>query len=637
MAGSVPPCFSELRMVLIRPDRCGLTVANTIFGKEIFEPGNITLKCENENREVNGRKVCLVKSPVWLRGYFLCDTPNIVKDELVLSVAQCPPGPHAFIIQIEANLPFTNLCRRSLQHHLELLGENVWNHTLVLFTNLDCQDNYTVEQHIESEGEPLRWLLNKCANRYHVFDSVQNIDQVEQMFKKVEEMVKENSGRHFEIDSALLSCTEQRRNEVDRKAKERHLRLQEERKQLKRQEELRIIMLGWVIAGKSITGNIILNMDEFGKEGHTTKSVKHCGELEEYRITMVDTPGWWKLLGAEFTSDSVKAEILEGVSMCSPYPHAFLLMIPADTSFTEEQKKVVQDNMKLLGEQVWSHTIVVFTNGKWLGDYTIEHHIESEGEALEWLIEKCGNRYHIFDRDVKDINNVPKLVRTIEEMVSKNNPYEASRETLSPLENRVSTAVQKEDEPLLKMVEVLYSEWDWKASEWFVIEQQLLLASGLLPISPGNQSMNEPLHFSNKRKVSKSVKQEEKIETLLGKYFGIGKESLSELMEKTLKNFDKDNQESLGVDSVDSGMTELKPQWKELIEREWIRRENKLMYEVIHKLSIQWENYGKTSELDLQGRASVNQKVSSWLHSHGYHSGAGSVETPESSDREQLQ
>ena len=40
-------------------------------------------------------------------------------------------------------------------------------------------------------------------------------------------------------------------------------------------------------------------------------------------------------------------------------------------------------------------------------------------------------------------------------------------------------------------------------------------------------------------------------------------------------------------------MTELKPQWKELIEREWIRRENKLMYEVIHKLSIQWENYGK--------------------------------------------
>lgn len=51
---------------------------------------------------------------------------------------------------------------------------------------------------------------------------------------------------------------------------------------------------------------------------------------------------------------------------------------------------------------------------------------------------------------------------------------------------------------------------------------------------------------SNKRKVSKSVKQEEKIETLLGKYFGIGKESLSELMEKTLKNFDKDNQESLG-------------------------------------------------------------------------------------------
>ncbi|XP_046885084.1 GTPase IMAP family member 8-like [Hypomesus transpacificus] len=363
MAGSVPPCVSELRIVLIRPDTYGSdTVADIILGRKVFEPGNnVTLKSESQVKEVNGRKVCLVKAPVWLRGYSLCDTPNLVKDELVLSVAQHPPGPHTFIIEIEANLPFTNLCRRSVQQHLELLGENVWNHTLVLFTYLDWQDNYTVEQHIESEGEALQWLLKKCANRYHVFNSGQNDLQVEQLFEKVEEMVTGNNGRHFEIDSKLLSHTEQRRSEVKEKAKERRLRLQEEKKQPKRQEDLRLVMLGWVMAGKSASGNIILNTDDFGKEGHTTRSVKYYGEVEELRTTIVDTPGWWKFLGAEFTSDSVKDEILEGVSMCSPYPHAFLLVIPADTSFTEELKKIVQDNMKLLGEEVWSHTIVIFT------------------------------------------------------------------------------------------------------------------------------------------------------------------------------------------------------------------------------------------------------------------------------------
>ena len=227
----------ELRMVLIRPGKYGsYTVADTILGEEVFETEKITLKCTSKNGEVNGRKICLVKPPMWVTGYYLCDTPNLVKDELVLSVAQCPPGPHAFIIQIEANLPFTNLCRRSVEKHLELLGENVWNHTLVLFTHLDWQDNYTVEQHIESEGEALQWLLKKCANRYHVFNSGQNDNQVEQLFGKVDEIVTGNSGRHFEIDSALLSCTEQRRSEMEKKAAERRGRVQEEREKPKIQE-----------------------------------------------------------------------------------------------------------------------------------------------------------------------------------------------------------------------------------------------------------------------------------------------------------------------------------------------------------------------------------------------------------------
>ncbi|XP_062319623.1 GTPase IMAP family member 8-like [Osmerus eperlanus] len=611
MSGSVISSLNELRMVLIRPGKYGsYTVADTILGEKNFETERITLKCSSKNGEVNGRKICLVKPPMWISGYYLCDTPNLVKDELVLSVTQCPPGPHAFIIQIEANLPFTNLCRRSVEQHLELLGENVWNHTLVLFTHLDWQDNYTVEQHIESEGEALQWLLKKCANRYHVFNSGQNDLQVEQLFGKVEEMVTGNSGRHFEIDSALLSRTEQRRSAVEEKAAERRLRVQEGKKQPKRQDDLRLVILGWVMAGKSSSGNVILNTDDFGKEGHTTRSVKYYGEVEEHRTTIVDTPGWWKFLGAEFTSDSVKAEILEGVSMCSPYTHAFLLVIPGDTSFTEELKNIVQDNMKLLGEEVWSHTIVVFSEGKWLGEFTIEHHIESEGEALQWLIEKCGNRYHIFDRDVKDINNVPELVRTIEEMLSGNSPYEASRETLSPVEDRVSTVVQKEDAPLLKMVEVLYRGWDWRASEWFRIEHQLCMESGP-PLPQGDRSIDIPAHFSCKRRGThhRSDKQEMTIETLFGKCFGEGKESFSQLMESALNNDVKKKQESLGVDSLESGEAVLKAQWKKQIEREWSRRDNKLMYDVIRKLT----NTDCTSNPDSGVMERSKHKVNAWL------------------------
>lgn len=107
---------------------------------------------------------------------------------------------------------------------------------------------------------------------------------------------------------------------------------------------------------KSAAGNIILNTDKFEAGERTLKSTRRCG-------VVVDTPGWWKLFLAEFTLPSVRSDILAGVSLCSPAPNAVLLMIPVDTYFTEEQRKVTQDNMKLLGEGVWRHTIVVFTLG----------------------------------------------------------------------------------------------------------------------------------------------------------------------------------------------------------------------------------------------------------------------------------
>ena len=124
--------------------------------------------------------------------------------------------------------------------------------------------------------------------------------------------------------------------------------------------------------------------------------------------------------------------------MTSPGPHGFLLVVPVDRPFTEEDRKATSKYMSIIGESVWRHTIVVFTRGDWLGDRSVEEYIESEGDNLRWLVEKCGNRYHVLDKYRREDVQVTELLEKIEEMVAGNsgNHFHFDREILQKLEEK---------------------------------------------------------------------------------------------------------------------------------------------------------------------------------------------------------
>ena len=50
--------------------------------------------------------------------------------------------------------------------------------------------------------------------------------------------------------------------------------------------------------------------------------------------------------------------------------------------------------MAFLGPDVWRHTLVLFNWCDAIGDTSLEQFIESEGRPLQWLLRRCGNRYH---------------------------------------------------------------------------------------------------------------------------------------------------------------------------------------------------------------------------------------------------
>ncbi|XP_076123325.1 GTPase IMAP family member 8-like [Alosa pseudoharengus] len=444
--GNVSP-QSEFRVVLLGYRTSGKSSSgNTILGREEFDLKTRTAQCVKGQGEVAGRQLTVVKAPGWWINFNLIDTPELTKQEIVLSVSLCPPGPHIVLLFIQVANSITQDVIRNIQEHLEILSDRIWSHTMVLFTCGDWLGDTTIEQYIESE-EHLRYLVEKCGNRYHVLNNVDKSDrtQITELMEKMEEIISGNRGCHFEMDRKRLEEVKERREKEEERATERLMKVERQRQHLQSLKqkslplsEFRVVLLGYRGSGKSSSGNTILGREEFDLKRRTAQCVKRQGEVAGRQVTVVEAPGWWMNVNLINTPELTKQEIVLSVSLCPPGPHIILLLIDVANCYMQDNIKNIQEHMTLIGDRVWSHTMVLFTWGDWLGDTTIEQYIESE-EALQPLVEKCGNRYHVLNNDNReDDKQVTQLLEKIEEMVAGNGGrhFEVNKTLLQEVENK---------------------------------------------------------------------------------------------------------------------------------------------------------------------------------------------------------
>ncbi|KAJ8263987.1 hypothetical protein GJAV_G00143810 [Gymnothorax javanicus] len=215
--------------------------------------------------------------------------------------------------------------------------------------------------------------------------------------------------------------------------------------------ELRLVLLGRKGAGKSSAGNTILGREEFVSRGDSAAAVtleceKKKGMVAGRRVAVVDTPDWFR---SELPPEDIRRQVSSCVALSAPGPHAFLLCVPVDEPAEMELEALGALEAVFGRDAVRKYTLVLFTHSDRLreGD-GVEEYIITQRKDLLQLVEWCGDRYHILERETgragkaadggkRGRKSVEDLLQKVEQTVKENGDSCYSCDLFQEAESRV--------------------------------------------------------------------------------------------------------------------------------------------------------------------------------------------------------
>ncbi|KAL6482027.1 hypothetical protein MHYP_G00101070 [Metynnis hypsauchen] len=225
-------------------------------------------------------------------------------------------------------------------------------------------------------------------------------------------------------------------------------------------EDLRMVLLGNAGVGKSSTGNTILKREAF-RETETTECEIQRGRVENRNISIIDTPA---INTTTLSTDQLKTELERCISLSSPGPHVFLLVVRV-RRFTEEERNSVKWIQENFGEEALKFTMVLFTgreemsNRQWM-------EFSQDAKTLD-LTSNCGAGYYVMNskKEAKPAQII-QLLEKIKTTVQQNRGQCYTHDMYKAIQKKRILQEESSKEEGIKREQESYKQKQEKKGRW---------------------------------------------------------------------------------------------------------------------------------------------------------------------------